>query len=531
MGEKLNVLIVGAGPTGLAMANELARAGIRHRVIDRAAHRAMESRAIAIHARTLETFQLMQVIDHFLAAGRRIPMVRIFGDHGPIAQVGLNSLETQYPYVLGVPQDETERILEEQASRRGVRVERNTEVIAVTEQGSTVSARLRNGDRVEDVEAEWLIGCDGAHSTVRDKLAIPFSGSTYPEHFVLADLKVDGGLDPAAGQVWLHEDGALAFFPLPGDRYRLVVANSPADWREQPSLAQCQELVDKRVPGSLKLSDLRWSAVFRIHRREAARFRQGRIFLLGDAAHIHSPVGGQGMNMGIQDAFNLAWKLGLVIKDAASPQLLDSYEQERRPVDEAVIQQTDRATRLVSLHGTVTRFLRDHLMSLVTRLPSVEEKLGEGLSGIAVNYRRSPIVEEHNRGAPGPAAGDRAPDAPVEKADSGTPLRLYDLIAEHRHVLLLIGSDPGDSSPGSLGCPLTVFRVAPRGIPTGDLIDSEGFVAARFGPAPAAYLIRPDGYVGFRCSQNELAAALPAYLARLFGSAPAAVGVSPQHGL
>ena len=161
-----------------------------------------------------------------------------------------------------MPQDDTERILTEHVERHDVRIERNTELVGLTTHASSVTARLRSGDQVEEVEADWVLGCDGAHSAVREQLTIPFSGSTYPEHFVLADLKVQGDLDPALGQVWLHEAGALAFFPLPQDRYRLVVANSPGDWHDNPSLAQCQTLVGARGPGSIRLSDLRWSAVF-----------------------------------------------------------------------------------------------------------------------------------------------------------------------------------------------------------------------------------------------------------------------------
>jgi 2-polyprenyl-6-methoxyphenol hydroxylase-like FAD-dependent oxidoreductase len=372
MTQRPNVLIVGAGPTGLVMAHELARDGIECRLIDKSAHRAMQSRAIAIHARTLETFEMMKVVDDFLAEGQRILSVRIYGDRGPLAHIGLDSIDSRYPFVLGVPQDETERILEEHVSRRGVRVERNTELVGLTPQGSGVSVRLRSGGRIEEVETDWLIGCDGAHSTVREGLSIPFAGSTYPERFVLADLKVHGDLDRTEGRVWLHEKGALAFFPLPDDRYRLVASNSPADWHDEPNLAQCQALVDERGLGNMRLADLRWASSFAIHRREAARFRQNRVFLLGDAAHIHSPVGGQGMNMGIQDAFNLGWNLNLIIRNGAGPQLLDSYEAERKPVDEAVIRQTDRGTRLISMHGSVVRFVRDHLMSLLTRIPVVE---------------------------------------------------------------------------------------------------------------------------------------------------------------
>jgi 2-polyprenyl-6-methoxyphenol hydroxylase-like FAD-dependent oxidoreductase len=523
MNDNPSVLIVGAGPTGLVMAHELARDGVKCRVIDKSAHRSIHSKAIAIHSRTLETFELMKTVDDFLAAGHRIAAVDLRGEGGPIAHIGFGSLSsaTRYPFVLGVPQDETERILEEHVARHGVRVERNTELVGLTPHQSGVRAQLRAGDQTEEIEAEWLIGCDGPHSTVREQLGIPFAGATYPELFVLADIKIHGDFDHTEARVYLHEDGALAFFPLPEDRWRLIVTNSPAEWHEEPSLAQCQALVDERALAGIRLTDPRWASVFRIHRKEAGRFRQGRVFLAGDAAHIHSPVGGQGMNIGIRDAFDLAWKLSLVLSNAASPELLDSYEAERKPVDEAVIRQTDRATRLVALHGSVTRFMRDHLMSLLTRVPFVAERIGEGVSGIGINYRHSPIVEDHPTGTTGPHAGDRAPDAPLVDAKSGASLRLYDLLAEHRHILLLVGN-AAETSPDQLsryqGRHLAVHHIAAEGNPGGDLIDREGAIAAHYGSVPAAYLIRPDGYVGFRCDRSGVSSHLPRYLAKLFGS-------------
>src|SRR5947209_10246031 len=522
MSERPKALIVGAGPTGLVMAHELARDGIQCRLIDKAPHRAMESRAIAIHSRTVEAFELMGLADAFLSAGHRIGGVNVYGESGRIAHAAFGMLETRYPFVLGVPQDQTERILEERLARLGVRVERSTELVSLAQRESGVSARLHTGDRVEELETDWLLGCDGAHSTVREQLGISFAGATYPEHFVLADVKIAGDLDHAEAQVWLQREGALAFFPLPEDRWRLIIINAPPDWHGEPSLAQCQALVDDRGLGHLRLGDPRWTSVFRIHRREAARFRKDRVFLLGDAAHIHSPVGGQGMNMGIQDAFNLAWKLSLVLRNAGSPQLLDSYEAERKPIDEAVIRQTDRATRLVSLHGTVARFIRDHMMSLLTQIPAVAEKLSDGLSGLAVNYRRSPIVEEHATGTAGPAAGDRAPDAPLVAAKDGTSLRLYNLFAEHRHILLLLGDGREALPPTMPRYPENVFaayRVVPPGTSDGDYVDSEGLVAQRYGSASAAYLVRPDGYVGFRCDQRTVSENLRHYLAKLFSSA------------
>ncbi|MBV9374132.1 MAG: FAD-dependent monooxygenase [Alphaproteobacteria bacterium] len=522
MTEKTKVLIVGAGPTGLVMAHELARDGIQCRLIDKAPHRAMESRAIAIHSRTMESFELMGLADDFLAVGQRIAGVNLFGGKDPIAHVDFGSLETRYPGVLGVPQDETERLLGQRVAKLGLTIERNTELVGLSQRGSGVSARLHKGGLIEEIDADWVMGCDGAHSAVREQLGIPFSGSTYPEHFVLADIKLEGEVDHNQAQVWLAADGPLAFFPLPEDRWRLIIINSPPDWKGQPSLAQCQQLLNERGLTRLRLADPRWTAVFRIHRRKAGQFRQGRVFLLGDAAHIHSPVGGQGMNMGIQDAFNLAWKLSLIVRNIGDQKLLDSYEAERKPVDEAVIRQTDRATRLVSLHGTVTRFIRDHMMSLLTRLPGFEERLGEGISGIAVNYRHSPIVEDHAGRAGGLAAGDRAPDAPVTAARGGTAQRLYELFAQHRHVLLLLGDPEANMAATPPRYPEEVFskyQIVPAGISGGDYVDRDGVVARRYGSAPAIYLIRPDGYVGFRGDWDSATKRLPNYLAALFPSA------------
>ncbi|MBV8089701.1 MAG: FAD-dependent monooxygenase [Alphaproteobacteria bacterium] len=515
-----NVLIVGAGPTGLVLAHELTRDGVACRLIDKAAVRSAHSKAIAIHARTLETFQLMQIVDDFLAVGQPIDAIRLFGESDEIGHVDLAStIPSRYPFVLSVPQNQTEQILEDRLAQRGVRVERGTELTHLEPRDGGVVTRLRVDDQEQLAEFDWVMGCDGAHSRVRQALGIGFAGSTYPEHFLLADLRVAGGVDPTEARVWLHRDGVVALFPMPKDRYRLVVADAPSEWTSEPTLRQCQELVEARVPGAPALSDIGWSSMFRIHRREAAQFRQHRCFLLGDAAHIHSPVGGQGMNMGIQDAFNLAWKLSRVIRGVADPILLDSYEAERKPIDEAVIRQTDRATRLVAPHGGAVRFLRDHMMSLLTRLPAVERRIGPALAGIAVDYRNSPIVEERAGGLAEVLAGDRAPDVPLARAEGGSVLQLYDLLAERRPVLLDIG-DPSErwpSVPGLHSIPL--YHVAPTDSRQGALVDCDGEVAAHFGTAPAAYLIRPDGYVGFHCRRRDVAAALPRYVSRYFSQA------------
>src|SRR5215469_15833921 len=226
MNERPKVLIVGAGPTGLVMAHELARDGIRCRLIDKAPHRAMESRAIAIHSRTMESLELMGLADDFLAVGQHITGVNLYGDAGRIAHADFSMLETRYPGVLGVPQDETERLLGEHLAKLGVVVERNTELIGLTQRASGVSVRLHKGDRIEEFDTDWVMGCDGAHSAVRDQLGISFSGSTYPEHFVLADIKVGGGHRPQRGASMAGRRRRAGIFPVAGgslavDRHQL----------------------------------------------------------------------------------------------------------------------------------------------------------------------------------------------------------------------------------------------------------------------------------------------------------------------
>jgi 2-polyprenyl-6-methoxyphenol hydroxylase-like FAD-dependent oxidoreductase len=296
MGGLATVLIVGAGPTGLVMAHELARDGVTCRLIEKAATRSTQSKAIAIHARTLETLQLMRIAEDVLAAGQPIHVLRLFSENHEVSRVDFRStIPSHFPFVLSVPQNQTERVLEDRTAQHGVQLERDTELTHLEQRDGAVVTRLRVGDREEVAEFDWVIGCDGARSTVRQELGIGFAGSTYPEHFLLADLRLGGAADSQEARVWLHRDGVLALFPLPEGRYRLVVADAPTDWNGEPTLRQCQKLVNARLPGPPALSDMGWSSMFRIHRREAAQFRRQRCFLVGDAARISTvPSAGKG---------------------------------------------------------------------------------------------------------------------------------------------------------------------------------------------------------------------------------------------
>ncbi|MBX3439376.1 MAG: FAD-dependent monooxygenase, partial [Planctomycetaceae bacterium] len=363
------VLIVGAGPVGLTMAVELTRYGVPVRIIDKTASRTDKSKALAVWSRTLELLERSRCADAFVAAGLKASAVNIFSGSEAVATVSFGDLDTPYSFALMLPQSETERLLEQQLESLGNRVERRVELTGFNEGGATVLGTLRHADGSEEsVEAEWLIGCDGAHSSVRHLLGLEFLGDTLPSEFILADVHATGltAPDDTLAAFWHHE-GAVIFFPIAPGRYR-VIADVGHEPRHDPTLAEVQSILDRRGPGGVTLSDPIWLAGFGINERMVKQYRHGRVFLAGDAAHIHSPAGGQGMNTGMQDAFNLAWKLALVVEGVAPPDLLDSYSAERSPIAKHVLSQTGRLTRVATAQNeivqTVRNFIAHHAFGL-----------------------------------------------------------------------------------------------------------------------------------------------------------------------
>src|SRR4030095_8331631 len=323
-------LVVGAGPVGLTMPNELARHGVRCRIIDRAAERSQTSRALAIFPRTLEAFETMGLADRFVAQGLRLHGLSLHHGQEEIAQIDLTSVASPFPFALGLPQSETERLLGENLCSLGIEVERGVELTGLTQTSDAVRAVLRRSDgREESVETPWLIGCDGAHSATRHILGMDFEGAQYDESFILADVQLESTLARDRVHLFLGEDGVLGVIPFAQNRWR-IVANIPPESRRDQSLPdltlpEVQALLDRRTVPGLQASVPVWLARFHISHRKVRQFRQLRVFLAGDAAHIHSPAGGQGMNTGIQDAFNLGWKLALVVRGNALARLLASY--------------------------------------------------------------------------------------------------------------------------------------------------------------------------------------------------------------
>jgi 2-polyprenyl-6-methoxyphenol hydroxylase-like FAD-dependent oxidoreductase len=377
---RTDVLIAGAGPAGLATAIVLAEAGVDFVLLDRQAEGANTSRACVVHARTLEVLAELGVTERLKELGVVVPTFTVRDGSTVLAKVPFGGLPTAYPYTLMVPQDRTEAVLLARLREVGGDVHRPYEVTAVAGDDTGVTVTTTGGT----VRAKYVVGADGMHSTVREQAGIGFTGATYAESFVLADVRMSWPLDREEVSLHLSPEGVTVVAPLPDgdDHYRVVatVAEAP----EHPGIADIQSIVDTRGPEGARsrVTEVVWSSRFRVHHRVADHYRAGRILLAGDAAHVHSPAGGQGMNTGIQDAVALGRLLTRVA--AGEPDaLLDTYETTRRPVATGVVAFTDRMTRMATLRPRPARLLRNTVMKTVFSLPPMREKLAYQLAELA----------------------------------------------------------------------------------------------------------------------------------------------------
>lgn len=496
------MLIVGAGPTGLALALELAARGVACRIVDQAPVRSDKSRAFVVHARTLELLDRHGLADALVARGRTTLDGEIAVGGRTRAELRLADIgvdDTRFPYLLFVSQVETERVLEGALGAAGVQVERPVALVGLTAAGG---ATLRHGDGTDEVvRARWVVGCDGAHSFVRKAAGMTFEGAPYEQSFMLADARV-AWAEPPRLRALLLRDGLLMMIPFPGDMYRFVAAGGPPA-PEEPTLADFQARFDAASPHPGRLHDPAWIARFRLHHRGVDRYRAGRLFVAGDAAHIHSPAGGQGMNTGIQDAINLGWKLAMVARGEAPEALLDSYDAERRPVGRRLLEVTDRMFGMLATANRPLLALRNALAPILApALLASRQRRARAfrfVSQLAIRYRTSPIVAaDHQAWAAGPRPGDRAPDGPLD----ARPLLAAMRDADHR--LLVFGPAPYED-------PLPPW-IRPLHVPP----DADE-VRARYGIGEAGlYLLRPDRHVAYRAHDLD-PAPLRAFLAGAYG--------------
>ncbi|MEV6011822.1 FAD-dependent monooxygenase [Streptomyces sp. NPDC051976] len=528
--SETDVLVVGAGPVGLTAAAELRRRGVECRIIDRLARPMPYAKAVGVQPRTLEVWDAMGLGLLREALAEAVPMrgQLMFMNGKPGPRIDL-VLPPDVPYgFASLPQYTTERLLTTHLAAYGTTVERGTELLDLAQDADGVTARLSTPDGgTQTLRARYVVGCDGAHSRVRRALELSFEGDAFPEEYMLGDVEVDWDMPPGFGVRVEHRDDEgrtddlLVCIPLPGERrYRMSMLVPPElatraegdavahglEAGHAPELHHIQAVLDRLSPQPTTASALRWSSVFRISHRLVDRYGEGRIFVAGDAAHIHPPTGGQGMNTGVQDAYNLAWKLALAVDGVAADGLLASYHAERHPIGEEVVGRTVRHARKGIGAGSDD--------DLTTILPREAQLL--------VHYRDSPLVEAPTDDADPDALapGDRAPDCRGLTGDiAAYPQRLYDLLRGPRHTLLLYVG-PGTSPDALLRCVaaaeeathdrLDVYAVlapdgageagdAARGIGLASVTDGDGEFRAAYGArAGEAFLVRPDGYLSGR---------------------------------
>lgn len=523
------ILIVGAGPTGLMLALELSKRGVPCRIIDQLLEPSDKSKALGIVPRNLETFEDLGLIDVFLERGKKMPNF-CFHMGGKEIDFSFSHLETYYPYMLVLPQCETEKILTEELSKHGVSIERGVQLNDFSQDSEGVTAIvMRPDESSESIRASWMVGCDGASSLTRKITGLQFGGETYRQTFALADVNIIGQFNHHEMHAFISERGQFVIFPMPGGYERLIIVDMPISAMRnprEPSLQEIQSILDERSPVKLHLQNPRWLSSFQIHKCRASAYRKNRVFIAGDAAHIHSPAGAQGMNTGMQDALNLSWKLALVWQGKAFPEFLDSYEKERMPVAEEVLAVTDEMTKMMATQSLFHRLLRKLIATMLLPREGFQRIMTTKISQLEINYHHSPIVQQpakEKQIGHGLRAGDKVVDVQGLVTREKKQQRLFELLAGKEHQLLLF------SGTNLLGAPIDELHqfsdqvekeypgmFTSAMILGGEILGSTEVKARdiimdpllllhnRWGVRePAFFLIRPDKYIAYRGSLSE----------------------------
>jgi len=501
------------------------------RLLEKRDRPAEHSRALGVVPRTMEMFEQLGLIDELLTHGHRVHGIRIYGkERRLLVDLDLRNLPTRYPFMLLLPQTRTEAILRHFLEELEVKIEWGTELTTFRPEKSGIRAEFVQAGRSQEAFCGYLAGCDGAHSTVRKKAGLEFPGSAYQQNWLLADVSLEPRLDPRFMHLFTCPSGPIIFFPLPENVWR-IVAMRPGTVQDagQASLEEIAELLERNQLGHLRPHRPLWVAGFAIHHRRTKQLRQGRVFLCGDAAHIHSPAGGQGMNTGLGDAFNLGWKLAAAAKGTSTEALLDSYEEERLPVIEGVLELTDRMTRMMTAASGPAVWIREWAMPFASKL-GMAKRMGERLSQLQVGYPQSPaVLPDARRKLAMIPVGSRIGPMVLKNHNTGRETYLAELLSRGRLVLVLFPE--GKSRTDKLRQVLAqagqvdwhwVLRSGQTSekIREGDgvWVDGDGVVRNALGdPDHASWaLLRPDGILMARGEVCETAL-LNEFLNRLFG--------------
>jgi 2-polyprenyl-6-methoxyphenol hydroxylase-like FAD-dependent oxidoreductase len=512
------VLIVGAGPVGLTLAVECRRHGVSFRIIDKAPDHSLYSKALAVWSGTLEHLAVAGLAETFLAASRPIRKMVLQDMGHTIAEIPFTEgLDTLYASPVIIPQSTTEQLLLAHLQKQGVEVERNLECVALRSEADGIVCDLQGlHGTAETITVGWVAGCDGARSIARHSLPVDFAGVTEEIGFILADAKVSSGLPDDSIVFSSGPQGAVIIFPVKPGVWRIFGLRETLEDRSKPTLDEIQRHIDNAGLPHVRLFDPEWLSYFAVNERVASRNRVDRIFLLGDASHIHSPAGGQGMNTGMQDAFNLGWKLKLLAGGQGDPEAVaESYFAERHPVALKVVHDTSRMLHFGIISNPVARVAKKVVLPIFSQLESFKKRAALELSGLGISYSAGPLIEKdslafsHHRAL---APGSLARHAEVSKA--GSPVSLWRELFHPAHTLLLFsGPFPSEQTANAISATINEFRSASvlcRVIWQADpapsrweadevFLDPAGAAHSRYAlKEPGWYLIRPDQYIAAR---------------------------------
>jgi 2-polyprenyl-6-methoxyphenol hydroxylase-like FAD-dependent oxidoreductase len=514
-----DVLIVGAGPTGLMLANQLGRRGVRAMIIDRHSGPSLQTRALGVQARTLEIYDKLGIAERAVELGKPADGANIWatGRHMgrvPFGDAGKSA--TRFPYILVLGQDDNERIVGEKLRDWNMSVQWNTELTGIEQHADHVVATLKKTDgAIQTIKARWVAGCDGSRSAVRELNAITFPGAPYEHVFFVADVAVTGNMMPNEVNVYLWKDGFHLFFPMRGQDHWRIVGILPASVQDKRDVTFDDVVPSVRgeAGANLTFKSCTWFSTYRIHHRSASRFRAGRCFVLGDAAHIHSPMGAQGMNTGLQDAYNLGWKLAAVVKGHAKDSLLDSYEEERVPVAKQLLNTTDRAFRIVVSDSWLAGLLRTKVLARIAAFAMRRQRIQQAafrvVSQLAIHYRSSSLSKSlQTLPSDAPQAGERFPWLQLKLHESRAVEDVFKLLDDRQWNLILIGQEVSNA--------LSDFGDLLRVVSVPSDADNAAELARVHIPAPAFYLLRPDGHIGL-CGVGFDADAAQRYLSENAG--------------
>ncbi len=504
MSAAVPVLVVGAGPTGLLLAAELQRRGVACRLIDAHAAPLHWDRATVVHPRSLEVFEALGLGERFLAAGVKQKFARLHSDGAVLGEIDLSICGSRYGFNVGISEETTEQILGEYLRRQGGNVVRAARLVALRPGEDDVTATIERDGTPETVAAQWVVGCDGIHSTTRETCGIPLAGHDIPEPWAVVDVTLTGWDQPYEAIYAYLDDPPVILTALPGRRWRAYLR--PAS-DESDLLADAKATVLRYYP-HVRFDDVANPTRFHCHTKVAARFRAGRVLIAGDAAHVCSPFQGHGMNTGLQDAYNLAWKLALVCQGRSSATILDSYEIERRPVAERIAASGDETEHAQTMTDPAERRARDRQLRATFADPTTRHHEVIAEAELDIDYGGSPIVVGDANPTLGP--GQRLPDTIAVQLD-GQRRWLHELAHRAGHTAVLVGTG------GDLARIGDAVRAASDVAFVDATIVLGAEAAAQLGAGDATLLVvRPDGHVGLRADRDH-ATALAAYQARLSG--------------